>query len=76
MFEFRISLGPNSQDLLISWGKQIPESSELGKVIYIKANRHTSHKIYNVYHPNSNNIYNNTYAPKIYIVQIFFKNKI
>ena len=77
MFEFQISLGPNSRDLLISWGKQTPESSERVKVIYIEANMRTSHKIYHVYCANSNNnIYNNTYARKLYIAQTYFNNKI
>ena len=78
MFEFRISLGLNSRDLLISWGEQTPESSERVKVIYIKANMHTSHKIYNVYCANCNNhnIYNSTYARKIYIAQTYLNNKI
>ena len=76
MFEFRISLGSNLQDLLISSDKQTPESSEWVKVIYIEAKKHISCKIYKVYHPSSNNnIYNNTYAQKIYIVQIYFKTK-
>ena len=47
------------------------------KVIYIEANIHTSHKIYNVYRQNSNdNIYNNTYARKIYRTNIFQKQHI
>ena len=47
------------------------------KVIYIEANIHTTHKIYNVYRQNSNNnIYNNTYAQKIYRTNIFQKQHI